>query len=100
MVTLEATTLGEAQNVHAFEVTYMARRGRTFQWQGETIEEVSNTISPGRGHARRVAEPSARAKLGFQNGLLLFIICSAIMLFAVPALIVVLSVIYAVIFGK
>lgn len=78
----------------------MARKGRTFQWRDEKIEEVTLAGVPGATRPKRAAAPSKPAKLGFQNGLLLFTICSLIMVFAVPALIALLSVIYAVIFGE
>jgi uncharacterized membrane protein len=78
----------------------MARRVRTFQWRDEEIEDVSITDTPGASRARRTAAPHKPARLGFQNGLLLFTVCSVIMVFAVPALIAVLYVIFSVIFGE
>lgn len=95
-----AAMLGDVQRVHAFEVCYMARRGRTFQWRDEEIEEVSITPAPGARRSRRTAAPPKPARLGFQNGLLLFTVCSVTMVFAVPALIAVLYVIFSVIFGE
>lgn len=84
---------------HAFEVIDMARRGRTFQWRAEEVEEVTLVGAPGATRPRRAAAPPKPARLGFQNGLLLFTISSVIMVFAVPALIVVLVLIYSFIFG-
>ncbi|EXF95726.1 hypothetical protein HK44_023585 [Pseudomonas fluorescens HK44] len=78
----------------------MARRGRTFQWRDEEVVEVTLAGTPGASRARLAAAPPKLARLGFFNGLLLFTICSVIMVFAVPALIALLSVIYAVIFGE
>lgn len=93
-------TLSDVKKAHAFEVAHMARRGRTFQWRDEKIEEVTLACAPGASRARRAAVPPKPARLGFQNGLLLFTICSVIMVFAVPALIAVLYVIFSVIFGE
>ncbi|RBH54201.1 MULTISPECIES: hypothetical protein [Pseudomonas] len=97
---LVATTLGDVLMADAFEVDRMARRGRIYQWRNEEVEEVTLAGASGSTRPRRSAAPPKPAKLGFQNGLLLFIICSVIMVFAVPALIAVLCVIYAVIFGE
>lgn len=99
-----AAMLGDVQRVHAFEVAHMARRGRTFQWRGEEVEEVKGggKFAPHRPavcRARRAATTPRPSGLGFQNGLLLFTYCILVMLFAVPALVVVLVVIYSVIFG-
>lgn len=99
-----AAMLGDVQRVHAFEVAHMARRGRTFQWRGEEVEEVKGggKFAPHRPavcRARRAATTPRPSGLGFQNGLLLFTYCTLVMLFAVPALVVVLVVIYSVIFG-
>lgn len=91
--------LGEVQRADAFEVDRMARRGRTYQWRNEEVEEVTLAGASGSTRPRRSAVPPKPAKLGFQNGLLLFIICSVIMVLAVPTLIVVLVLIYSFIFG-
>lgn len=77
----------------------MARRGRTYQWRDEKIEEVTSART-GTSRPKRTAAPPKSARLGFQNGLLLFTFCSVIMVFAVPALIAVLYVIFSVIFGE
>lgn len=92
------TTLNDVQTVRAFEVAHMARRGRTYQWRDEEIEEVK-PVRVRASRARRPAPPLKPARLGFQNGLLLFTFCSVTLVFAVPALIAFLVLIYSVVIG-
>jgi len=83
-------------------VDHMANNQRTYQWVNGRIQEVGSmhAIDPPEAVFRQA--PQAKKKqpvMGIQTGLLVFTCSSLVMVFAVPALIFVLFVIYSVVFG-
>jgi hypothetical protein len=77
----------------------MARKGRTFEWHGDDVEEIAGRGSPKAGRSKHGNAPPKVAKLSFLNALALFSFCAVILVFAVPALMALLYVMFSVVFG-
>ncbi|WP_448120085.1 hypothetical protein [Pseudomonas veronii] len=67
----------------------MAKNQRTYQWVNGRVHEVG---------AMNTENPSPQ-RMGIQTALLVFTLSSVTLIFAVPALLFVLFVIYSVVFG-
>lgn len=83
-------------------VNHMANSQRTYQWVNGRIQDVGSIQAIDLPEAApRPQRPTIKkqAPIGIQTALFVFTCSSLILVFAVPALIVVLFVIYSVVFG-
>ncbi|QAY85402.1 hypothetical protein CUN61_15995 [Pseudomonas arsenicoxydans] len=80
-------------------VDHMANNQRTYQWVNGRIHDVGSCLAIDPPEAAPRPTFKKKPVMGIQTGLFLFTCSSLILVFAVPALIFVLFVIYSVVFG-
>jgi hypothetical protein len=77
----------------------MARKGRTFEWNGNRVDEVVVELKKRQRQSARRPSPAKKETLDFQSALALFTFSSVLMVFAGLGLFAAIFVLYAVIFG-
>jgi hypothetical protein len=77
----------------------MARKGRTFEWRGNRVDEVAVEPKKRQRQAARRSKPVKKQNLGVLDALALFTFSSVLMVFSGLALFAFLFVVFAIIFG-